>query len=103
MPHTLTGRRGRIQSAYAEWLHPSSTHFLNDAVYAAVLEGEDDFDGLQAAVDRGIFDFHADPGQDFVEVVYHSIERAQRSAQAPVWAGPLPEKDRSLFTPTVGV
>lgn len=100
---TLTGRRGKIQSAWLEWREPESSHFLADAIYAAILEGEDDFDGLRQAVDRGLFEFAETPGQDLVEVVYYSIERAQRTSEAPPWTPPVPDPSRSLFTSNSGL
>lgn len=102
MTELLTGRRGKIQSAWDEWHLPTSDHYLNDAVFAAVLEGEDDFDGLRAAVDKGIAEFVETRGQDFVEVVYHSIERAQRRSES-TWTPPEYDPARSLFTSNSGL
>jgi hypothetical protein len=81
MTYTV-GRRGKIQSAWNDWKLTTSTHSLNDGIYAAVIEDEAPFDGLQAAIDSGLIEFASTPHQDFVEVLYHAIERAQRLAQS---------------------
>jgi hypothetical protein len=105
MTTTLTGRRGKIQSAFEEWQErPTGTvpYFLATAIYAAVLENEDDFEGLDHAIDRGLVEFSMTPGQDLVEVVYYSIERAQRLATS-TWTAPHGETGATPFSRPNGI
>jgi hypothetical protein len=92
----LTGRRAKIQSAWDDWKLETSTHSLSDGIYSAVLEREDDFEGLQHAIDKALLDWASDRGQDFVEVVYWAIEAAQRSATSPPWDPNAPRKVGAL-------